>query len=128
MNKKDKVIIIVFILLIVAILFVLGINSYKNRKLENIDRKIEYVLGYTYDEVLNKGENLFLQTLNLLINDNIFEYEKNLDESVKHYSINGKGNYAKIKNYSIILNNFSNNALTGAKTTFGLSRKILICS
>jgi len=111
MEKKDKLTIIVFIFLIISIIIVIGINIYQNRKLNNIDRKIEYIMGYTYDTVLNKGEKLFLQTIELFNNKNIFEYSKDLSNSVKYYVIGDKQNYLKINNFSIAKNNFSNNAL-----------------
>ena len=59
MEKKDKLTIIVFAFLVISIITLVGINYYKNRPLKNIDRKIEYIMGYSYDSVLNKGEILF---------------------------------------------------------------------
>ena len=46
MKKKDKLTIATFIFLIISILLIVGINFYKNRPLKNIDRKIEYIMGY----------------------------------------------------------------------------------
>ena len=111
MKKNDKLTLITFIILIISIIIVVGINGYKNKKLENVDRKIEYILGYTYNSIMNKGETLFLQTIDFYKNEDIFEYDKNLDESIKQYSINGIHNYKKIKNFSIVLNNFSIDSL-----------------
>lgn len=111
MEKKDKITLIVFIFLIISIIFVVGVNSYKNRKLTNVDRKIEYIMGYSYDTVLNKGSNLFLQTIELLNNKNVFEYTKNLDGSIKHYSIKDINNYVKITNFSLVTNTLSSNTL-----------------
>lgn len=110
MEKKDKLTLIVFIFLIVAIIFVVGVNSYKNRKLNDVDRKIEYIMGYSYDTVLNKGYSLFFQTVNLL-NNSAFDYARNLDQSIRYYSINEINNYIKINNFSLAINNFSENGL-----------------
>lgn len=111
MEKKDIKTLVIFILLVVGIITVTGINAYKNRKLENVDRKIKYVMGYTYDSVLNKGENLFSLTMSLMLDKDVFEYEKELDESISHYVIDKKSNYVKIKNFSLVLNNFTDNGI-----------------
>jgi len=111
MEKKDKITLIVFIFLIIAIIFVVGVNSYKTRKLVNVDRKIEYIMGYSYDSILNKGNSLFLQTIELLNNKDVFEYAKNLDQSIRHYSINDVNNYIKITNFSLAINTFTEDTL-----------------
>jgi len=104
MEKKDKVTIIVFIFLVISIITLVGINYYKNKPLENVDRKIEYIMGYSYDSVLNKGETLFQETLRLLLEKDVFEYAKNVNEKTKYYSINKINNYKKINNFSIVKN------------------------
>ena len=111
MEKKDKITLVVFIFLIIAIIFVVGISSYKTRKLVNVDRKIEYIMGYSYDSVLNKGSSLFLQTIELLNNKEVFDYAQNFDESIKYYSINDVNKYVKIINFSLAINTLSSSAL-----------------
>lgn len=110
MEKKDKKTLVIFILLIISIIILLGINIYRNKKLENVDRKIEYIMGYTNNDILNKGESLFLQTIRLF-NNEAFEYVLDLSEKKRYYSINRVNNYVKIINFSIATNNFSKNAL-----------------
>ncbi len=111
MKKEDIKTLIVFIILIIAIISVWGINSYKNRKLENVDRKIEYIMGYSYDTIYNKGSNLFLQTISLLNDKDVFEYAKNNDGSIKRYAIENINDYIKINNFSIAINTFSDSSL-----------------
>ena len=108
MNKDDKKNIVVFSLLIIGILIVLGINIYRNRK-HDVDRKIEYIYGYNINAVVNKGEALFKSAMNLLLKDDIFEYHRNLDNSIAHFAINGKSNYLRINNFSLVNNTFSKN-------------------
>lgn len=111
MKKEDIKTLLVFIFLIIAIILVWSINSYKNRKLDNVDRKIEYIMGYSYDAIYNKGSSLFLQTISLLNNKDVFEYAKNNDDSIRKYSINNQSGYFKINNFSLALNTFTNNSL-----------------
>lgn len=111
MKKEDIKTLIVFIILIIAIISVLGINLYKNRKLENVDRKIKYIMGYSYDTIYNKGSNLFLQTISLLNDKDVFEYAKNNDGSIKKYAIENINDYIKINNFSIALNTFTDSSL-----------------
>lgn len=111
MKKEDIKTLIIFIILVIAIILVFGINIYKNRALDNVDRKIKYIMGYSYDTIYNKGNNLFLQTINLL-NNNAFEYTKNNDGSIKKYAINKENNYVKINNFSLVNNTLSENTLS----------------
>ena len=111
MEKKDKLTIATFIFLIISILLIVGINFYKNRPLKNIDRKIEYIMGYNSNIILDKGENLFKQTIELLTNKDVFEYAKGNDNEIKYYSINKINNYQKIKNFSIVKNILSESAI-----------------
>lgn len=111
MEKKDKITLIVFIFLVVAIIFVVGVNAYKTKPLKNVDRKIEYIMGLSYNTVLNKGEELFFRTMNLLNDKEVFEYERNLNNSIKTYAIKDVTNYIKIKNFSLATNTFSNKSL-----------------
>ena len=111
MKKKDKLTIATFIFLIISILLIVGINFYKNRPLKNIDRKIEYIMGYNSNIILDKGENLFKQTIELLTNKDVFEYAKGNDNEIKYYSINKINNYQKIKNFSIVKNILSESAI-----------------
>lgn len=111
MEKNDKITLVVFIFLVIAIIFMIGFNVYKNKKLENVDRKVEYIMGYSYNTVLNKGEELFFQTISLLNDKDVFEYEKTQNNSIKTYAINDITNYIKIKNFSLATNTFSNKSL-----------------
>ena len=111
MEKKDKLTIIIFVILVISIITLAGINYYKNRPLENVDRKIEYIMGYSYDTVLNKGESLFEDTIELLINPDIFDYAKNTNGKITFYSINKVNTYKKIKNFSIVKNILNEDSL-----------------
>lgn len=111
MEKKDKLTIIVFAFLVISIITLVGINYYKNRPLKNIDRKIEYIMGYSYDSVLNKGESLFQDTMELLLNQDVFDYAKNTNGKITYYSINKINTYKKIKNFSIVKNILNENSL-----------------
>ena len=92
MKKQDRITIITFILLVLAIIIVVGINSYKNRKLDNVDRKIEYIMGYTYNTILNKefkdsikyNLNIDNNTLDLLKNIKDIEIIKNNDVYIEN--------------------------------------------
>lgn len=110
MEKKDKLTILVFIVLIIAIISVLFINFIKNQKIQNVDRKVEYIMGYSYDTILNRGEKLFVDTISLLTKKDIFDYNKDLRNNNVQYNINGK-DYLKINNFNIAHSNFSNNTI-----------------
>ena len=103
--KKDEIkTLIIFIILVASIILVVGVNYQKNKKLNDVDRKIEFIFGYTYDSVLVKGEELFLETISLFNDKTVFEFEKNLDESIKKYAINDVTDYKKITNFSVAIN------------------------
>lgn len=102
MNSNDKKNLIIFILLIIAIIGISIFNVYKNRDLK-VDRKVIYIFNrFTYDTVLNEGNNLFFQTIELLNKKNSLEYERNRDESYKYYSINNYNNYRRITNFMLV--------------------------
>ena len=110
--KKDEIkTLIIFIILVASIILVVGVNYQKNKKLNDVDRKIEFIFGYTYDSVLVKGEELFLETISLFNDKTVFEFEKNLEESIKKYAINGVTDYKKITNFSIAINSFTEKSL-----------------
>lgn len=111
MKKKDIITLVIFVLLILAIIGVFIVHNNKNRKLDNVDRKVEYIFdNYSYDAVYKVGEKLFFQTIDLL-NGNGLEYEKNSDGQIKLYSINNYNNYKKITNSTQFTNIFSDLAL-----------------
>ena len=119
MKKNDIKYIVIFILLIVLIVGTIIFSYYKNRPLNNVDRKIEYIFNnLTYDDVLNMSENTFNNALKLVKND--FEYEIDNNEIVL-YSINNYNNYKKILNYSLISNTLKNNLID----SFLNSKKII---
>lgn len=104
MKKDDLKTLLIFIVLILLIGSIFIYNLYINRKRENVDRKIEYIFDkYTYSLVLNEGNNLFFNTINIISNKN-FDYEKNSDNTIKYYSINDYNHYKKILNYTIFTN------------------------
>jgi len=106
MKKEDKKNIVIFIILLLAIAGIVIFNYNKNKKLENIDRKIEYILGYTYDSILNRGEVVFLDAIDLLINEKAFDYEILNNGKQKKYSIDSK-NYFQISNFNLARNIFT---------------------
>ena len=109
MKKNDIKYIVIFILLIILIVGTIIFSQFKNKPLNNIDRKIEYIFNnLTYDDVLNMSENTFNNALKLVKND--FEYEIDNDEFIL-YSINDYNNYKKILNYSLISSTLKNNLI-----------------
>lgn len=113
MKNKDKLNIGIFILLIVLILGVAIYNGVKNKRLENIDRKVEYIFDtMTYDMVFNKGTELFTQGIKLLISDNELVYEKNKANEVIFFSINNYHEYKKVENFSLIFDTFTKEEVT----------------
>ena len=95
MKKNDIKYIVIFILLIVLIVGTIIFSYYKNRPLNNVDRKIEYIFNnLTYDDVFNMSENTFNNNYN---------------------------NYKKILNYSLISNTLKNNLID----SFLNSKKII---
>jgi len=68
-------------------------------------------LGYSYDSVLNKGESLFQDTMELLLNEDVFDYAKNTNGKITYYSINKINTYKKIKNFSIVKNILNENSI-----------------
>jgi len=86
MKEKDKLTLFVFIGLIVIILGILVFNIYKTKKLDNVDRRVEYIFNnLTYDNVFNKGSELFLQTIKLLNNSDIWEFERDVNGKIIYY-------------------------------------------
>ena len=109
MKKNDIKYIVIFILLIILIVGTIIFSHLKNKSLNDVDRKIEYIFNnLTYDNVLNMSKNTFNNALKLVKND--FEYEVNEDEFVL-YSINDYNNYKKILNYSLISSTLKNNII-----------------
>lgn len=104
MEKKDKLTILVFIFLIISIITVVSIHYFSNKPLQNVDRKIEFIMGYSYDSVLNKGKDLFGDTMALLLDEDVFDYARNSNDKINYYSINKIKTYKKIKNFSIVKN------------------------
>ncbi|MBE6156319.1 MAG: hypothetical protein E7161_01045 [Firmicutes bacterium] len=103
MKEKDKLTLFVFIGLIVIILGILVFNIYKTKKLDNVDRRVEYIFNnLTYDNVFNKGSELFLQTIKLLNNSDIWEFERDVNGKIIYYAINNYNQYKKIRNFHIV--------------------------
>ena len=85
-NGIVEKVIVVFILLIILIVSTIIFSYYKNKPLNNVDRKIEYIFNnITYDDALNMSKEVFNNALKLIKND--YEYEENNNEIVL-YSIN----------------------------------------
>ena len=109
MKKNDIKYIIIFILLIILIVGTIIFSHLKNKPLNNVNRKIEYIFNnLTYDDVLNMSKKTFNNALKLVKND--FEYEIDNNEIVI-YSINDYNNYKKILNYSLISSTLKNNII-----------------
>ena len=109
MKKNDIKYIIIFILLIVLIVGTIIFSYLKNKPLNDVDRKIEYIFNnLTYDDVLNMSKKTFNNALKLIKND--FDYEVDGDELVL-YSINDYNNYKKILNYSLINSTLKSNII-----------------
>ncbi len=119
MKKNDIKYIVIFILLIILIVGTIIFSQFKNKPLNNVDRKIEYIFNnLTYDNVLNMSKNTFNNALKLVKND--FEYEIDNDEFIL-YSINDYNSYKKILNYSLISSTLKNNIID----SFLNSKKII---
>lgn len=112
MKKKDKLIIIIFIILIILILslFLYHINdNFINKK---VNRKVEYLFdNLTYNMVYSKSEELFVKGMDLLINKDILEYEKNYLNKYVNYSVDKCNNCKKIINSNIFINILTKNEL-----------------
>lgn len=112
MKDNDKKTLALFIVLIILIIGVGIFNMYKNKALNNIDRKIEYIFNnLTYDNVYQEGTKLFFQTIDLINNKYVFTYEKDANGKVKLYSINEYNNYRKIQNFMLVSNTLKQNEL-----------------
>jgi len=99
MKNKDKLTIIVFVVLVILILGVFIIYNHKNKEL-SVDRKIKYIFeNFTYDYVYNESSKLFLKGIDLL-NENVFLYEKDENDRVKYYFIYNYNKYKKITNFA----------------------------
>ncbi len=108
MNNDDKKTIIVFISLIIMICLVWAYNI-NNNKSYKFDRKIKYIFGsLTYDNVYNKGKDLFINGIKLLDSDFIFELDNK--DNIEYYSLGKKNNYRKIVNYSLLFSTLSSKA------------------
>ena len=119
MKKNDIKYIVIFILLIVLIVGTIIFSNLKNKPLNNVDRKIEYIFNnLTYDNVLNMSRSVFDNALKLVRND--YEYEIDNNE-IELYSINNYNKYKKILNYSLISSTLKNNIIE----SFLNSKKII---
>ena len=111
MKKNDIVTIVIFSFLVISILVLVGINAYENKPLE-VDRKVKKIHGQSYASVLSKAEVLFTTTLDLLMKeDSVLEYEKTREGTIALFSVNEHKNLKKIKNISVVTNNFTENGL-----------------
>lgn len=112
MKKENIKDIIMFIILVISIIVLLIYNS-SITKNKDIDRKIKYINGYSYDQILNKGKELYKDGINLIINKDYLNYEKE-DNEYKKYSFKKNGNnyngYYKILDSSLIKKTFMDDA------------------
>ena len=119
MKRNDIKYVVIFILLIILIVSTIIFSYYKNKPLNNVDRKVEYIFNnITYDDALNMSKEVFNNALKLIKND--YEYEENNNEIVL-YSINNYNEYRKILNYSLISNTLKNNIINN----FFINKKII---
>jgi len=110
--KNNKITLSTFITLIIAIIVLLIYNIIQNNKLNNVDRKIEYIFNnYTYDRVYINGSNLFFKAIELLNNNEIFIFEKDDNNIIKNYVINDEKEYKKINNFNIVSNILSDHEI-----------------
>lgn len=108
MNNNDKKTLIVFAILVILIVGIFVFNNFKDKKIDNIDRKVTYIFNnLTYDGVYNASSKLFLQAIDLLNKRNVFEYEKDNSGNIKYYAINNHNQYRKIQNFVIVSNTFA---------------------
>ena len=109
MKKNDIKTLVIFILLIILIVITIIFSYYRNKPINNVDRKVEYIFNnLTYDNVLNMSKNIFNNALKLVKNDYEYEIDNN---QVVIYSINNYNNYKKILNYSLISNTLKSNII-----------------
>jgi len=106
MKKSDAISLTTFMVLLVLICSVIIFNIYKNCSNEFVDRRIEYVFDdLTYNNVYEKSSKLFVDSISLLNNEDVYFYEKDND-NIKYYAINGDVNYKKILNFDKVTNTF----------------------
>ena len=99
MKKEDIRALIIFILLIISIIGLWIYNS-KDRKIDNVDRKINKIFNmYSYGLVLNEGRNLFFEAVKISNTNNLL-VEKNSNNRIVFYSIEDKSGYKKIQNFN----------------------------
>jgi len=99
MKNKDRFTIIVFILLIVMMVGLFIYHIYENNLKNDVNRKVEYIFhDYTYQMIYSKGCELFDKSINLLINKDVLEFEKNLNGKYAYYSVDNCNNCKKIVN------------------------------
>jgi len=107
-DNKDIKTLITFISLIILILGIFLFNVIKNKKIENIDRKVEYIFdNFTHNNVYEYGNKLFFQAIELLNKKDVFEYEKDGNNKLKYFSIGDIYKYRKIINPIIIIDTFT---------------------
>ncbi len=108
MDSKNRRTLVIFIILIVLIISLGIFNLVKGLNKQEVDRKVDKIFGmYSFDEILNKGEELFLNGINILKDNKAFLYEKDNMNKTLIYSINGYNKYKKISNFSLVTNTIS---------------------
>jgi len=99
MKNKDKLTLIVFIILIILIMgiFIYYLNS--NKTNGNIDRKVNYLFdNITYDMAYINGKDLFNKGIKLLTNKDVFIYEKDYNGRNAYFSVDNCMHCKKIQN------------------------------
>jgi hypothetical protein len=100
MNMKYKHLLLVGVLLLVSLYIYKDYNSYKDNLNKDTRTKVEYIFGtMNEDEVLNKGKNIFLDTIKVISYD-YFETEKDNSDNYNIYNINNENGYLRVLNYS----------------------------
>lgn len=108
MKKENIRTIILFIILILLIGLLFVYHDYKNRDKKDVDRKVELFYNkYSYDDVYKQANLLFFNTIKILNNDN-FDYEKDSNNDVIYYAIDGYTRYKKIMNFNVVTNTLKN--------------------
>ncbi len=111
MKKNDEIILGIFIVVIILI-GCIGIYYYSSNKKgeDKVDRKVKLIFDkYTYNDVYEKGKEIFLEGINIFRDKNTITYDVDDFNKLRHYAILDYTNYLKITNFFVVDNVFSKN-------------------
>ncbi len=102
MKREDIRTLLLFIIIVLLIGLCCLYNDYRNRTLNNIDRKVDVIFNkYSYDLMVEQGQTLFFDTIKFLNSEN-YGYEEEFGGDIRIYTINDYNRYKKIVNFSVI--------------------------